>query len=57
MHGTHRSVGDPHLQVYLDEFVFRHNRRRTPMAAFQTLLGLGALHDPITYDRITGRAA
>jgi len=25
-------------QVYLDEFVFRFNRRRTPMAAFQTLL-------------------
>lgn len=57
MHGTHRSVGDPHLQAYLDEFVFRHNRRRTPMAAFQTLLGLGAVHEPITYDRITGRAA
>jgi hypothetical protein len=27
--------------VYLDEFGFRHNRRRQPMAAFQTLLGLG----------------
>jgi ISXO2 transposase-like protein len=57
MHGTHRGVGDPHLQVYLDEYVFRHNRRRTPMAAFQTLLGLGALHQPTTYDQITRRAA
>jgi hypothetical protein len=57
MHGTHRGVGDPHLQVYLDEYVFRHNRRRTPMAAFQTLLGLGALHPPTTYDQITRRAA
>jgi transposase-like protein len=57
MHGTHRGVGDPHLQVYLDEYVFRHNRRRTPMAAFQTLLGLGALHAPTTYDQITRRAA
>ena len=56
MHGTHRSVGDQHLQIYLDEFTFRHNRRRTPMAAFQTLLGLGALHEPTTYDQITGRA-
>jgi hypothetical protein len=27
-------------------YVFRHNRRGTPMAAFQTLLGLGAIHDP-----------
>jgi hypothetical protein len=32
------------LPVYLDEYVFRHNRRGTPMAAFQTLLGLGAIH-------------
>lgn len=55
MHGTHRSVGDPHLQVYLDEFVFRHNRRRTPMAAFQTLLGLGARQPPTTYAQMTGR--
>jgi len=34
-------------------FVFRHNRGGTPMAAFQTLLGLGAIHDPTTYDEIT----
>lgn len=59
MHGTHRGVSNEHLPVYLDEFVFRHNRRGTPMAAFQTLLGLGAIHDPTTYDEITthGRAA
>ena len=57
MDGTHRGVGDPHLQVYLDEYVFRHNRRLTPMAAFQTLLGLGALHQPTTYDQITRRTA
>jgi len=55
LHGTHRGVGDPHLQVYLDEYVFRHNRRQTPMAAFQTLLGLGALHPPSTYRQITHR--
>jgi transposase-like protein len=53
MHGTHRGVSNQHLPVYLDEFVFRHNRRGTPMAAFQTLLGLGATHDPTTYDQIT----
>lgn len=57
LHGTHRGVGDPHLQVYLDEYVFRHNRRRTPMAAFQTLLGLGSEHPPTTYSQITRRAA
>jgi transposase-like protein len=53
MHGTHRGVGDEHLPVYLDEYVFRHNRRHTPMAAFQTLLGLGALHGPTTYREMT----
>ena len=39
--GTYHGVSKAQLQVYLDEFVFRHNRRRQPMAAFQTLLGLG----------------
>jgi ISXO2-like transposase domain len=57
LHGTHRSASAKHLPVYLDEFTFRHNRRRTPMAAFQTLLGLGALHEPSTYREITERAA
>jgi transposase-like protein/ribosomal protein L37AE/L43A len=57
LHGTHRDVSKEHLQVYLDEFVFRHNRRRTPMAAFQTLLGLGAGRPPTTYSQITARAA
>ena len=37
LQGTHRGVSKEHLQVYLDEYVFRFNRRRTPMAAFQTL--------------------
>ncbi|MGA8218620.1 MAG: IS1595 family transposase [Solirubrobacterales bacterium] len=54
LQGTHRRPSAKHLQVYLDEFVFRHNRRRTPMAAFQTLLGLGAIHSPTTYAEITG---
>jgi hypothetical protein len=39
LQGTHRSASEKHLQAYLHEFVFRHNRRRTPMAALQTLLG------------------
>ena len=55
LRGTHSGVSSDHLQVYLDEFVFRFNRRRSPMAAFQTLLGLGALHSPTTYQEITRR--
>lgn len=51
--GTHHGVGHAHLQVYLDEFAFRFNRRRTPMAAFQTLLGLASgIHGPTTYDML-----
>jgi transposase-like protein len=57
LQGTHRSASAKHLSVYLDEFVFRHNRRRTPMAAFQTLLGLGANREPTTYREITAHAA
>ena len=57
LHGTRRDVSRSHLQVYLDEYTFRHNRRRTPMAAFQMLLPLSALHQPTTYHQITRRAA
>jgi transposase-like protein len=52
--GTHHGVSRGQLQVYLDEFVFRHNRRKQPMAAFQTLLGLGTGHAPTPYARIRG---
>jgi transposase-like protein len=54
--GTHRGVGADQLPVYLDEFVFRWNRRRTPMAGFQTLLGLGTHREPTTYEQVLGRA-
>ena len=52
--GTYHGVSKAQLQVYLDEFVFRHNRRQQPMAAFQTLLGLGSGHAPTPYRRIRG---
>ena len=47
--GTHHGVGEQHLQHYLNEYVFRFNRRRAPMAAFQSLLGLASQHQPTTY--------
>lgn len=52
--GTHHGVSRDQLQVYLDEFVFRHNRRKTPMAAFQTLLGFGTQHAPTRGAQIRG---
>lgn len=54
--GTYHGVSRDQLQLYLDEFVFRHNRRSLPMAAFQTLLGLGTGHKPTPYKQIRGAA-
>ncbi len=52
--GTYHGVSRGQLQVYLDEFVFRHNRRKQPAAAFQTLLGLGTARKSTEYERIRG---
>ena len=48
LNGTHHGVDPKYLQTYLDEFVFRFNRRKTPMAAFQTLLGIVTCKSPQT---------
>lgn len=48
LNGTHHGVDPKYLQTYLDEFVFRFNRRKTPMAAFQTLLGIATCKSPQT---------
>lgn len=47
--GTHHGVSKQHLPAYLNEYVFRFNRRQTPMAAFQTVLGLIAERRGPTY--------
>ncbi len=52
LRGTYRGVSDHQMQVYLDEFVFRFNRRRMPMAAFQTLPGIGSRLSPTTYEQV-----
>jgi len=52
LRGTHHGVGHQHLQASLDELTFRFNRRRTPPAAFQTLLGWGAQRGPTTYHQL-----
>ena len=44
--GTHHGVASKNVPAYLREFEFRFNRRRTPMAAFQSLLGLTSRHPP-----------
>jgi hypothetical protein len=52
--GTFHGVSRPQLQAYLDEFVFRHNRRGNPQAAFQTLLGLGTNREPVPLSIVRG---
>jgi transposase-like protein len=50
--GTHQgSVDAAHLPSYLDEFVFRFNRRRSASRGlvFYRLLELAAAHDPVRY--------
>ncbi len=47
--GTYHGLRRAHLQRYLDEFVFRWNRRRHTAAAFDTLLGIGSRLPHATY--------
>jgi transposase-like protein len=46
--GTFHGLRRPHLRRYLDEFVWRWNRRRHAASAFDRLLGLGARLRPAT---------
>ena len=46
--GTFHGLRRAHLRRYLDEFVFRWNRRRHTATAFDTLLGIGARLRPAT---------
>jgi hypothetical protein len=54
--GVYHGLRPEHLQAYLDEFVFRFNRRRTPHVAFGRLLGLSLTLEPVTYKMLIGRS-
>ena len=45
-------VSYQHLQVYLNEFVFRFNRRFYPMTEFNSALGLAANAKAPTYEML-----
>ena len=47
--GTHHGVSPKHLQGYLNEFVFRFNRRFWPMVAFDSVLKIAARVGAPTY--------
>src|SRR5689334_10286824 len=54
--GARHGLREGHLQAYLDEFVFRFNRRRTPAAAFERLLGLAVTLQPAPYQMLISRS-
>ena len=47
--GTHHGVSQKHLPAYLNEYVFRFNRRFHPMTAFASALGIGVGSAGMTY--------
>ena len=47
-----RGKGSGRVRFQLDELTFRFNRCRTPMAAFQTLLGLATVRAPAAYNKM-----
>ena len=54
--GVYHGRRPAHFQAHLDEFVFRFNRRRTPHAAFDRLLGLSLALKPATYRMLVARS-
>ncbi len=54
--GVDHGLRPEHLQAYLDEFVFRFNRRHKPAAAFERLLGFSLTLEPATYQMLVGRS-
>jgi len=57
--GTHQGAVRPHhLDAYLDEFVFRYNRRSSGRVTLpvQRLCAIPVLTPPVTYRRIVDEA-
>lgn len=50
LRGTHHGVSAQHLQAYLNEYVFRFNRRFYPMTSFASVLGIGSVRTGPTYE-------
>lgn len=47
--GTYHGLRRKHVDTYLNEFVFRYNRRFYRHVSFETLLGLAAHNEPASY--------
>jgi predicted RNA-binding Zn-ribbon protein involved in translation (DUF1610 family) len=53
--GTYHGLRRQHIDTYLNEFVFRYNRRFYRHVSFATVLGLAANRSPVSYWNITGQ--
>jgi predicted RNA-binding Zn-ribbon protein involved in translation (DUF1610 family)/transposase-like protein len=53
--GTYHGLRRQHLDTYLNEFVFRYNRRLYRHVSFETILGLAIHRSPVSYWDITGQ--
>jgi len=53
--GTYHGLRRKHIDTYLNEFVFRYNRRFYRHVSFETVLGLASHHHPTSYWDIVGR--
>lgn len=51
--GTHHGVDPKYLQSYLDEFVFRFNRREYPMSSFRSILSIMAIKPHVSLEKLT----
>ena len=52
---TYHGLRHKHVDTYLNEFVFRYNRRFYRHSSFETVLGLTARRAPSSYWDIVGR--
>src|SRR5256885_8921746 len=53
--GTYHGLRRKHIDTYLNEFVFRYNRRFYRHVSFETMLGLASHHHPTSYSDIVDR--
>jgi len=53
--GTYHGLRRKHVDTYLNEFVFRYNRRFYRHVSFETMLGLASRHHPTSYWDFVGR--
>src|SRR5271163_324013 len=54
--GTYHGLRRKHVDTYLEEFVFRYNRRFYRHVSFETMLGIASHLEPVSYWDITGNA-